>query len=256
MKAVILAAGEGKRLKKYTRDIPKGMLRVRGRSLLERQISVYRACGVDAITVVRGFAGDTIAFSDITYYDNPRWSETNMVQSLLCSRKEFDDDVIVSYADIVFTHDLLTSMIQDKHPIGVAVDTDWKAYWTKRYGRIDFDTESLAMDEGGSIVSLGMSDPPIEEIDGRYVGVLRFSKDVLQEIANLCDELERTSWDLPWQQSGQPFRQAYMTDLLQELIDRGRQVHAVQVQGGWLEFDTNEDYETQKDWDVEPLHAS
>ena len=62
MKAIILAAGQGTRLKKYTQDLPKGMLKFMGKTIIERQIELYRKCGVEDITVVRGFAGEKIAY--------------------------------------------------------------------------------------------------------------------------------------------------------------------------------------------------
>ncbi|MCE9613273.1 MAG: phosphocholine cytidylyltransferase family protein [Lentisphaerae bacterium] len=248
MRAVILAAGEGRRLKRYTENLPKGMLAFHGKPLIRHQIDAYHAQGIRDITVVRGFCGHAIPYTDVTYVENPRWAETNMVESLLCARALFDDDLLVSYADICFDAPLLRAMRTCPHQIGVAVDLNWQAYWQKRYGRIDFDTESLKFDAHGRIVSLGVSDPPLAEISGRYIGMLKFSARALREVVAIYESAKLTHWEKPWQQSGKPFRQAYMTDLLQELIDRGEAVQAVTVSGGWLEFDTNEDYERQRDW--------
>ena len=60
MKAIILAAGRGTRLKKYTRDLPKGMLPFAGKTIIERQIGMYRKHGFTKIIVVRGFAAEKI----------------------------------------------------------------------------------------------------------------------------------------------------------------------------------------------------
>ena len=75
-------------------------------------------------------------------------------------------------------------------------------------------------------------------------------------MVELYEQLSKSHWDEPWQQSGKPFRQAYMTDLLQELIDQGERVKAVQIRGGWLEFDTNADYERQRDWVLSDMQPS
>ena len=53
MKAIILAAGQGTRLKKYTENLPKGMLRFMGQTIIERQIAMYRKCGINDIIVVQ-----------------------------------------------------------------------------------------------------------------------------------------------------------------------------------------------------------
>ncbi|MBR4530700.1 MAG: NTP transferase domain-containing protein [Lachnospiraceae bacterium] len=102
MKAIILAAGQGTRLKKYTENLPKGMLSFMDRTIIERQIALYRAAGIDRIIIVRGYAADKIAYEGVTYYDNEDYANTNMVISLLAAAPEFDDDVIVSYSDILF----------------------------------------------------------------------------------------------------------------------------------------------------------
>lgn len=248
MKAVILAAGEGTRLKKYTRDVPKGMLLLQGKTLIERQIEVYRECGINQIIIVRGFAAKAIDYESVTYYENSNWRETNMVASLVCARAEFNDAVLVSYADLCFSSALLASVIGNPAPTVVAVDSEWQDYWKKRYGRIDVDTESLRVAETSRIIELGKESPPVEEIDGRYIGVVKFSPMALAKVVAIYDQYKSTHWDKPWQQSKKPFRQAYMTDLLQELIDQGEDVVAQFVERGWLEFDTNEDYELQKDW--------
>lgn len=70
MKAVILAAGQGTRLKKYTENLPKGMLEFAGKTIIERQIETYQKCGITDIIVVRGFAADKITYPDVKYYEN------------------------------------------------------------------------------------------------------------------------------------------------------------------------------------------
>ena len=248
MKAIILAAGRGTRLKKYTRDLPKGMLDFAGKTLIERQIEGYREAGMKKIIVVRGFAAEKIAYPGVTYYTNEDYASTNMVESLMAAEGEFDDDVVVSYSDIVFEGRLLEGMLDDPSDFAVAVDTEWKSYWERRYGRVDFDTESLSIDKEGNIRELGKEDPPLETIDARYIGLLKFSRQGLGDIKELLETAKKTVGDQPWQQSGKPIRQAYMTDLLNAVIESGKKVHAVRFRHGWLEFDTNEDYESAMKW--------
>ena len=130
----------------------------------------------------------------------------------------------------------------------VAVDDNWKEYWKKRYGRIDYDTESLSIDENNHIVELGLENPKVQDIDARYVGLLKFSKEGLKSIEALMENAYRKYEDEPWQQSGKPVRKAYMTDLLNALIESGKKVEAKRFCNGWIEFDTNEDYEKACEW--------
>ena len=248
MKAIILAAGQGTRLKKYTENLPKGMLEFAGKTLIERDIETFRECGINNISIVRGFAADKINYEGVKYYTNKDYSSTNMVESFLCAKQEFDDDIIVSYSDILFESRLLEGMINTPADHLVAVDTSWKDYWMMRYGRIDFDTESLSIDKDGNITELGLNDPDVNAIDARYIGLLKFSRYALSYIRELIQHAAREYGDRPWQQSGNPVRKAYMTDLLNALIESGKNVKALCFQHGWIEFDTNEDYENAIMW--------
>ena len=248
MKAIILAAGQGTRLKKYTQDLPKGMLEFEGKTIIQRQIEQYRRCGIEDIIVVRGFAGEKISYAGVKYYTNADFANTNMVESLLAARAEFDDDVILSYSDILFDESMLRTIMEAQGDFLVAVDQDWQEYWRARYGQVDFDTESLTIDERGCITSLGLENPPLEEIDARYVGLLKFSRRGLSVIERVMERAHALGENEPWQQSGKPVRKAYMTDLLQALIEEKEMVKAVPFHHGWIEFDTNEDYETACYW--------
>lgn len=248
MKAIILAAGQGTRLKKYTENLPKGMLEFKGKTIIERQIEMYRICGIDKIVIVKGFAADRINYDNVTYYTNEDFANTNMVESLMAANAEFDDDIIVSYSDILFKEEMLKSMISAEVDFGVAVDDNWKSYWKKRYGKVDFDTESLVIDANDNITELGMENPQLDSIDARYIGLLKFSKIGLKKLEDILKEAYRYYMDKPWQQSGKTVKKAYMTDLLNALIESGEEIKAIHFNNGWIEFDTNEDYEKAVVW--------
>lgn len=243
MKAIILAAGQGTRLKKYTENLPKGMLSFAGKTIIERQIEIYKKCGINEIIVVRGFAADKITYSGIKYYTNENYANTNMVESLMVAKVEFNDDVIVSYSDILFEERLLKAMMKSTDDFACAVDDNWKAYWLMRYGKVDFDTESLSIDDNDNITELGLEAPELNKIDARYIGLLKFSKRGLKYIEQVMEDAYCKFENKPWQQSGKTVRKAYMTDLLNAIIESGKNVKAVHFNNGWIEFDTNEDYE-------------
>lgn len=248
MKAIILAAGQGTRLKKYTENLPKGMLEFMGETIISRQIKLYQKCGITDIIVVRGFAAEKINYDGIKYYTNKDYASTNMVESLMTAKEEFQADVIVSYSDILFEEDMLKKMMRSSEDFVVAVDECWKDYWMKRYGRVDFDTESLSLDKEGNIIELGLENPKLEDIDARYIGLLKFSKEGLKYIVEIVEDAYQNFQDKPWQQSGKTIRKAYMTDLLQAIISSGKAVRAERFCHGWIEFDTNEDYENACRW--------
>jgi len=121
------------------------MLRFCGKTIIERQIELYKSVGIVDIVIVRGYAAEKINYDNVKYFLNEDFATTNMVESLMAARAEFNDDIIVSYSDILFTHDMLSVMVNLHNDFSVAVDDKWKSYWLKRYGKIDFDTESLVI---------------------------------------------------------------------------------------------------------------
>lgn len=248
LSSVILAAGEGTRLKKYTSNLPKGMLPFAGKTIIERQVALMRAAGISRIALVKGFAGEKINYQQIRYYENPDFRKSNMVVSLLCARDELAGTTIVSYADILYEMRILRGILLQEGDIVVAVDSDWQYYWNRRYGSTSVDVESLRLDVHGNILALGNGAPSEEEIDARYIGILKFSARAHLWIGDLWRKLTDRLGDDPWPITGKPLRQAAMTDLLQALIDEGHPVRAFAVKRGWLEFDTNEDYEKAVQW--------
>jgi len=242
MKAIILAAGKGTRLWKYTDNIPKCMLNFKGKTLIERQIVTLRSNGIDDITIIKGYMAEKINIPGIKYYTNKEYENTNMVYTLFCAEKELFGDVIVAYADVLYESRVLKGLINKKSDVAVVVDTNWQKYWILRYGNINTDTESLVLNSKGQILELGQSNAKKEKINGRYVGLIKFSSNGMEKTKKIYKELKLNFWNKPWQRN-QLFQKAYMTDLLNYLISAKIKVDAMKIKNGWLEFDTNEDYE-------------
>ncbi len=108
MRGLILAAGRGSRMGALGDDRPKCLVELNGRPLLDRQIAALRRGGVDEIGVVRGYRAEILNFPGLTYFDNPRWAQTNMVMSLTAAASWLRvGPVIVSYADIFYRSNLV-----------------------------------------------------------------------------------------------------------------------------------------------------
>ncbi|MFX0139805.1 MAG: NTP transferase domain-containing protein [Candidatus Hodarchaeota archaeon] len=247
IKAIILAAGEGKRLKKYTNKLPKGMLKFMGETLIEKQINLFKKIGISDIIIVKGYAQEMINYPDVKYYINEHYNSTNMLVSLFHAENEMDDDLIISYSDIMFELKLLEKLISSSYEISILVDVNWKKYWNMRYGSLDFDTESLEIDKS-KIISIGSPNPKINKIDARYIGLLKFTKTGINQVKKIWHKYYDQYYNKPWQISGKTLKDAYITDILQALIENGYNVNAVKVNNGWIEFDTDKDYEKAILW--------
>ena len=88
MNIIILAAGQGTRLRPYTNHLPKCLVNIDGESLLERQIEIIRSCGLNKIYVVTGYCAEKLKTFPIIKIFNPLFESTNMVSSLFCAEKK------------------------------------------------------------------------------------------------------------------------------------------------------------------------
>jgi choline kinase len=238
-KLVILAAGEGKRLRPYTADRPKCLVEVDGRSLLDRQLDVVAARGIGAIVLIGGYRAEMLRGRGAKLKCNPRYSETNMVWTLFCAEDELVGDVIISYGDIVYSVAILDALLASPADVAVTIDLDWEAYWRARNEDPLSDAETLKLAADGQIVELGRRPETLEEIQGQYMGLMKFSARGVETL-KLAFQRARAQGSI----QGKPPENAYMTDMLQTMIDAGIAVQSVPVHGGWVEVDTVGDLES------------
>lgn len=239
MKVIILAAGEGTRLRPYTLERPKCMVPVDGASLLERQLAVLHACGLDDITLIGGYRADMLPTQGLTIRTNPRYFETNMVWTLFCAEPDLAGDVIIAYGDIVYSAEILRALLADDHDIAVTIDHDWEAYWRARAENPLDDAETLKIDADGNLTEIGQPPTSLAEIQGQYMGLMKFSAEGIEQLKSEFHRA-RDAGGI----RGKPAESAYMTDLLQLLIDNGHALKAVGIHGGWVEVDTVSDLES------------
>lgn len=240
MKAIILAAGRGTRMGKYTENLPKGMLVFEGKTLIERQLETLRQAGIKDIAIATGYESKKINYPNVKYFHNENFATTNMVETLMCADEFLDDDVLIAYSDILYTKELVELCFKANCEIGVAVDSDWKKLWKLRYNSCECDLESMQVKDG-MIMELGKEVETSAGLDYRYIGLLKFTKTGLKALKNIYHS--RKEKNTAWPQSRKPFELGYMTDIISEIIKEGYKVEAIVSKGNWLEFDTNEDYE-------------
>lgn len=239
MKAIILAAGRGSRLGNMSEESPKCRVDLGGVPMIARQIATYRGAGITDITLVTGYKAEMLQFDGVSNAHNPDWADTNMVSTLFCVDTAFGNDVIVSYGDIVYEKRVLDAVIAASGDVSVIIDRQWRPYWEARFEDPLDDAESLRLDAAGNITEIGGVADHIDDIEGQYIGLMRFTGagvDLLREVGTTLDRFSR-DW-----MTRRPVAKAYMTDLLMEMILRGHEVHSVPIDGGWLEIDTPEDY--------------
>ena len=239
---IILAAGQGTRLRPLTDGKAKCTVPLHGRSLLHWQIAVAKKAGFKNIVVVRGYAANSIQAENVIFVDNPAYATTNMPISLLFSREHWGDEFVVSYGDIVYEESHLNTLLASPHDISVIVDLDWKSYWEQRFENILNDAETLQYDSEKQIQEIGKKAKAISEIQAQYIGLLSFKNTGITALKELFEREQKAFAKGGFFISREHnLNQLYMTDVLQGLIDWGTAVHAIPVRGKWLEIDSLRD---------------
>lgn len=260
MKAIILAAGEGTRLRPLTNDKPKCLVELFGKSLLNYTVELFQKCGISDITIVTGYLPNLIKIPNVSYRNNKNYNSTNMVETLFCAKDKLENSVIISYADIIFQKNILEELIDSKNDISVVIDSNWEEYWKLRFENPLDDAESLILDEQNYIQNIGKKTQTISEIQGQYIGLMKFQNDGLINLINFYENAKNLSiqGSNPLN-SNVPFEKSYMTDLLQGLINHGNKIKAIPVHNGWLEVDSVDDYKLyekmNKDGSLSPFFS-
>ena len=225
------------------------MLSFNGESLIERQVRLLRSSGIDDIIIIRGYRPEKIKLRGVRFFENSDYENTNMVATLFAAESEMQGEILVCYSDIVYEARVLQTILDADVDVGVVVDEDYLSYWKERLANWQEDLESLQPDEGGLIKELGTATKDTAKAQVRYVGLIKFRDRGLGELKRIYHENKAAFWDLncPWLNS-KSFKKAYMTDMLQAMINAGFAVHAVPIRRGWMEFDTVEDYEKAVGW--------
>ena len=239
-RALILAAGQGTRLRPLTNNKPKCLVPLAGKSLLARQVKTLQSSGVTNIHIATGFCADQIKELGYETSLNPRYAETNMVETLFSARDfiEQDGDLIIAYGDIVYESENLELLLACNDEIALMIDVKWRDLWSLRLENPLEDAETLVIDDYGYVTELGKKPENYECIQGQYTGLIKIHSDKVQNFIKFYNLMDRGAiYD------GKDFDNMYMTSFLQNLIDSGWKAKAVVVESGWLEVDSVGDLE-------------
>ena len=250
MKVIILAAGQGTRLRPLTDDKPKCMVEVNGKSIIERQLSVMYNCGIKAedITIIAGYKGEVLQKlflnTGMNIIINNDYENTNMVCSLMCAREiiKNGEDILISYGDIIYNEDVLRTLLRSEEEASVIVDDGWYSYWSERCENPLDDAETLLFDEESCLIEIGQKTTDLNRVQSQYIGLMRFMGKGVEAVLALADEAkERSRKGIQLWHTTRTYQKMYMTDLLQGLIDEGSRLKAVHINRGWFEIDDYED---------------
>src|SRR5438093_396277 len=113
-RAVILAAGNGKRMGPLTADRPKAMLEVDGVPLIDRHLDALAACGIHDVAIVVGYQQQRLRDhlrDRVRYIDNPRYRDTNSLYSLWLAREELRNGAVIMNSDLLVSRELMRRLV-------------------------------------------------------------------------------------------------------------------------------------------------
>jgi choline kinase len=238
-KAIIVAAGPSTRLRPLTNEKPKCLLEIGGKTILQRALDTLTQNGIEEIVVVKGYQGHLINYPAVTYYENPDFRENNILRSLFYAELEMNDDFIFSYSDILYNKSIVEKLIDSQGDISLIVDVNWRQHYQGRDLHPLSEAELVKV-ENGRVTRIGKEVVKANEAHGEFIGLAKFSKSAALAMKAAFHQVARESPAAPFHHASS-LEKAYMTDMLQELIDRGLQVQSVDVEGGWMEIDTPQD---------------
>jgi len=232
MKAIILAAGRGSRMKNLTVERPKCLIELRGKALLDWQLEALRAAGITEIAIVTGYKRELLVNRGLVEFHNPRWAETNMVSSLACAESWLQaEPCVVSYSDIFYSQVAVQSLMNCTAPLAVTYDPNWLELWTQRFGDPLLDAETFRLSPDHTLAEIGNKPRSVDEVQGQYMGLLRFTPAGWAEIVRIRDDLSLSECD-----------RMHMTGSLQRVIDGNRvPIQGLPYVGTWCEFDSIDD---------------
>ena len=236
--ALILAAGQGTRLRPLTDSKPKCLVEFAGKPLLEHQAATLRACGVENIVVVNGYCGEQISDRGFATRTNPKFDSTNMVSTLFCAEDVMRDadDLLICYGDIVYEPRVLKPLLASDAAISVMVDNKWRQLWELRMDDPLSDAETMKIAEDGSLLELGKKPTSYDDIQAQYMGLIKVRADHVQKLMDYYHGLDRAAiYD------GKDFDNMYMTSFVQSIVHAGWDVRVVRTDNGWLEIDSTDD---------------
>jgi phosphoenolpyruvate phosphomutase len=258
-RAVIVAAGMGRRLAPYTDDMPKCLVPVRGRPMLRRALDAFRAHGLDDFVVVRGYKAEVLERRKdelgpgVRFVDNTDYRDNNILESLFCAERELHGPIVFTYADIVFTDDVVRRLLAAPGDIDLVVDRRFRDVYVGRSDHPLGEAEVTAVDADGRVTLVGKRALPADQAAGEFIGLAKFSATGTAALVAAWRALARAyagREDEPFVRAPR-WRVAYLTDLLQHLIDSGTRMDPVWIDGQWREIDTVQDLqraEAEIDW--------
>lgn len=242
MRVIVIAAGRGRRLMPTTADSPKCFAEVAGRRLLDWALDAFAACGLERVCFIGGYQIQKVQqeYPHFEFRHNDQWEHNNILASLFYAEDLMDEPFICCYSDVLFTPDIVERLAASPADMALGIDTHWLARYEHRTEHPPDDAEKVTVADGRiTRIHRGIS-PEIAY--GEYIGVAKFSAEGAQRLREHYHRCREQFAGQPWREAA-VFEKAYKILLFQEMIEAGEVFTPVDTPGGYIEVDTQQDFE-------------
>lgn len=244
IRAIIPAVGRHPNLGDLCHTKPCSLLPLGNKTIIEYQLGELKKQGVTDVVVIRGTHKEKITLPHVRFYDA---DTQGILASIFVAEEEFTTSLFVIYSDILFTREIIKKVLAEKGDITMVVDTSYlntKAPYKSGIERVmtkySVTGERKLRKQENYAVKIGKLFSP-EETHAEFVGILYVSQNgakILRDLYNECKQSCNGQFH-----EAPSFEKAALIDLLQIAIERGHKVNVVEVDHGWRELHTPEDYQ-------------
>ena len=224
--SIILAASQGN-LGDLTKEIPKTLLQVNGKSILDTQIEGFNQIGIKDITVVCGFGKDKIN-NNIEKISNDIFATTKELYSLNLAKDKINENTVISYGDIVYRMYILNDLLNDENNITMVVDADFEYLpgMDKDFVITSKPCSRKLYDETVSFIKMSSTFAQ-NEICGEFIGLWKVNKKGAEIVRETLDKLSKEP----------NFSQMTTTDLFNRIV-KNHSIAVKFIKGSWIDVDT------------------
>ncbi|RLA89907.1 MAG: phosphoenolpyruvate mutase [Deltaproteobacteria bacterium] len=249
---IIPAAGQTKSddtLSQLLAERPVAMLDLNGKPLLQRNVECLRQQGLNNIVVVTGYKGDLINLEGITTVCNVEYQQSHILHSIMTAQHHFANQNLIIYSDILFEASIIQRLLAHPEDLVLVVDDSF-ANFTPANKNMDLvvaqakpwaGKRRLLEHNHNQAVRIGQQTIRQEEADYEFIGIAKISESGSRALKSVYDDCAGRYRNRPFHEAP-TFLQASFTDLLQEMIERGFPVTLMEVNSGWMEIQSFDDY--------------
>ena len=245
----MIGAGRGSRLGHNTDHIPKTLVEVMGRPMLDWILEALSSAGVTRkdVVFVCGYAEEVVRarYPEFTFVRNADWANNNILLSLLCARDYLADGFLSTYADIVYDGEIVQKLLASPADITVGCDTAWRRRYIGRSQHPETDAEKLRA-EGSRVLEISRTIES-EVANGEFIGVMKLSPGGARVFTDAFGRAQQAYGGGMFRE-GRSFQKAYLLDLLQEMLEAGTPMARENTAGGYMEIDTGQDLAMAQGW--------